>query len=628
MSVVKKALDADRPDERLKLVRLLLQAEMYQEAEASLREAIDALPELADQKEQLIELQRVRVRQAVEEIRLRFGAGQYGLAAAMMQSMPAAELPAEAMVELQVVNEEFEKRSAQIAEGTNLLRRLRETLTDDPMRKELEALFDQMQQELNPHTISRCAELLRSADNQAVSDEQRVALAISGWLTGEHASDSPSMARSLLRTRDAVREYLTTDSATRRAAIVEQLQSEEAGDPRHVSQILAAMAPPREHPPAKPFLAAPADADAEESERPPEPIPNLFEIELKGVSADQSIRYLVQLPPEYDPLRRYPAIVGLHPGGMPPLSQIEWWSGPYDQKLGMRLGQAARHGYIVIAPAWNRPKTVHYEYSAMEHAAVLFSLRDACHRFGVDTDRVFLCGHSTGGDAAWDIGLAHPDVWAGVILFGATSHQPAKSSPRYVTHYWPNAKMVPLYFVGGDKDSSRMEMNAQDFNAYLRKSGFDVMVVEYRGRGHESFSDEIQRLFRWMKIHRRDFHPKEIDVVTRRPCDNFFWFLETQGMNPRSMIGPFEWPQPRAALPFAVKASVREKSRVHLTTNAAEVTVYLAPEMVDFEGDVSILLRNRKRAKGIRPNLRVLLEDVRTRGDRLHPFWAKEVIQQ
>ena len=32
---------------------------------------------------------------------------------------------------------------------------------------------------------------------------------------------------------------------------------------------------------------------------------------------------------------------------------------------------------------------------------------------------------------------------------------------------------------------------------------------------------------------------------------------------------------------------------------------------------------NGKRVLNITPSLEVLLEDVRTRSDRLHPFWAK-----
>ena len=115
--------------------------------------------------------------------------------------------------------------------------------------------------------------------------------------------------------------------------------------------------------------------------------------------------------------------------------QIDWWAGAW-AKDGARAGQATRHGYIVIAPVWTVEHQKQYGYSAHEHAAVLNSLRDACRRFSIDTDRVFLSGHSMGGDAAWDIGLAHPDLWAGVIPIVA-------QSDRYCALYWENAATCP-----------------------------------------------------------------------------------------------------------------------------------------------------------------------------------------
>ncbi len=110
--------------------------------------------------------------------------------------------------------------------------------------------------------------------------------------------------------------------------------------------------------------------------------------------------------------------------------QIDWWAGSYSKPSKMRIGQAGRHGYIVVAPRWSGSKQRTYGYSAREHAAVLFSLRDACQKFSVDTDRVFLSGHSMGGDAAWDIGLAHPDVWAGVIPIVAVAVREGDRSPQ------------------------------------------------------------------------------------------------------------------------------------------------------------------------------------------------------
>jgi len=48
--------------------------------------------------------------------------------------------------------------------------------------------------------------------------------------------------------------------------------------------------------------------------------------------------------------------------------------------------------------------------------------------------------------------------------------------------------------------------------------------------------------------------------------------------------------------------------------------------MLDFKRKATILV-NGRRINGsepmIRPEIRVLLEDVRTRGDRQHPFWAR-----
>jgi len=83
--------------------------------------------------------------------------------------------------------------------------------------------------------------------------------------------------------------------------------------------------------------------------------------------------------------------------------------GRYTAESECVLGQATRHRLHLIAPPMDPRASGQYEFSAREHAAVLQPLRDACKRFSIDVDRVFLTGHSMGGTAAWDIGLSHPD---------------------------------------------------------------------------------------------------------------------------------------------------------------------------------------------------------------------------
>jgi pimeloyl-ACP methyl ester carboxylesterase len=351
---------------------------------------------------------------------------------------------------------------------------------------------------------------------------------------------------------------------------------------------------------------------SKESER----SPRMFELKLNGLAGETDVRYLVQLPLEYDPLRHYPTIVTMPDAGIKPEQMLDYWSGPAD-KNGERLGQATRHGYIVIAVDWQQPHQFSYDYSAREHHAVLGSLRDACRRFSIDVDRVYLSGHGIGGDAAWDIAIAHPDLWAGVVPIAAVAD-------KFVGRYANNAKYLNWYVVAGELDSDKLARDALQLDRYMRPNT-DVTVVEYQGRGYEPFGDEIQRMFEWMGLKQRKM-PKEIDCVSMRPWDTFFWWLEVEGLAAKSMVAPANWPPPRTARPAQIEGKRLETNKVTVKVQADKVTVWLSPELVDLNQKLVVELNGRAitpRDRTVRSDLTVLLEDVRTRADRQHPFWAK-----
>jgi predicted esterase len=362
--------------------------------------------------------------------------------------------------------------------------------------------------------------------------------------------------------------------------------------------------------------------------------PGLYKLSVTtNLAEDPIINYWVQTPPEYDPYRRYPCIVTLNGAATTPLQQVDWWAGGYSKDAQTRLGQATRHGYIVIAPEWSREHQQQYEWSAREHAAVLLPLKDACKRFAIDVDRVFLTGHSMGGTAAWDVGLSHPDLWAGLMPIVATPG-------RYISQYWENGKYVPMYFVCGEKDTATYACGG-DWDKYLTKSerglGYDVMVVQYLGRGHEWFFDEIQNLFTWMNLHKREFFQpsrgvpvgdaREFRVQSLRPWDNFFWWVETGDPKEVSTILPAEWGEnpipaktPRAA---DTKASMLAPNGVRVASGSCgKLRVWLSPELVSFDANLKVELNGKVQRK-VQPKVETLLEDVRIRGDRQHPFWAK-----
>src|SRR5205814_1435634 len=154
--------------------------------------------------------------------------------------------------------------------------------------------------------------------------------------------------------------------------------------------------------------------------------------------------------------------------------------------------------------------------------------------FSINTDRVFLTGHALGGNAVWDIGLAHPDLWAGVIPIVA-------ESDKYCHFYWENANLVPCYFLGGELDGDKTVRNARDLDRCLNKR-YNVMVVEYRGRGHEDFYEDILNLFDWMgRREPRNFFPKEFTVTTMRTWDNYFWWLEAGQLPSKGIVEPSDW---------------------------------------------------------------------------------------
>lgn len=599
--ILRRQVGEENPDGRLQIVRLYIQAQRYQDALFELNDVIKKFPDLSSLQEQASRLKQLLAQELLDEIALRQAAGQHQRVNVLLQYFPDQGVAGETLLQVRDRLAEYELRKMQYDRVLSLLEKQIPEIKDEGLTDSLRAIQEEIRLELSIHTLNRMADYLRLADDETLTPNQKVALAITGWLLGSGAGmDNLAVALSLFKSRDLAAQYLRSKLPHERTELLDQLKAEEGGAPRYLAPLLAQM---------KPSLEMPEQALS---------VPGLFELNVPGTETQTEFTYTIQLPPEYHPLRRYPCIVTLHGTGTTPQQQIAWWAGDYDEKSQIRKGQAARHGFIVIAPHWTKPYQQEYEYSPQEHAAVLFSLRDALHRFSIDTDRVFISGHSVGGNAAWDMGVSHPDLWAGVIPIVA-------KGDKYIHRYTENAKGLPMYFVGGEKDSAWLHENALELERYLRKPGYDVTVVQYQGRGHEHFLDEIQHIFTWMQLnaHKRNFFPRELEVMSMRPWDNFFWWLELEDFPAETMVVPAQWPPARGVRPVATRARVQENNHVVVRTGAQLTTVWLTPEIISFERPIEVSINGREVKQEIQPSAEVILEDVRTRADRQHPFWAK-----
>ncbi len=619
--ILRGQINESNPEERKRIASFYVQAERYEAATAELEAIVkqfndDAVRERLAPTVQA--LKQLSSRRLLKELELRRSAGQHTFAFSTLKTFPTEGVAGEILQQVSDMTAQFD---TEIGKRELALKKVDELLAKveiEADRQKIGVVRDELQNHLNLNTLDRMTSFLGLVEDENLTAGERLAVAVSGWLVGSDlAVANLPVALSMLQVRGLVREYLTTPDALGRGRVLEELRAQEAGSPVNVARLIRQMLPLLELPEAAPDK------------------PGYFQLSVEGPDS-VPIPYWVQVPPEYDPLRRYPVIVTLNGAGTTPEQQVDWWAGAW-QKGGWRAGQASRYGYIVMAPQWTAEHQKKYEFSAREHGAVLYTLRDAFRRFSMDTDRIYLTGHSMGGDAAWDIGLAHPDLWAGVIPIVARTD-------AYNTYYWENAELVPFYVVSGALDGDKMVQNALDLDRYLKR-GYPTTVVEYIGRGHEDFSDEIQHIFDWMGRYKRDFFPKEFTTKSMRPWDNFFWWVELAEMPPLSMVLPSDWPPSGNSRWVETKARVTDGNAIYVTSGAGHVTVWLTPEMLNFDEQVNITVNGQRlgggataetggrsasdqrdrplRLRMVDPDLEILLEDVRTRGDRLHPFWAK-----
>ena len=606
--ILNNAIAKDKVGDWLQIVRFYLECERFGDAQRELEALIKKFPQEKEQEAQVQLLRQLGARRILKEIELRSDAGQHKLADVLMANFPSEGVAGETLQQVRETLEEYDRSKADIEQVRSLLKLLNSKLENAEQRSLIEPIVKEILADLSRNNLSRLVPFLQLADDESLQVEERVALAATGWLLGaDGASQEFSLALSLQRVRESVLKYLREPLAHERLALFQSIESSEGASVPDVAKLIANMKPPWEVPSEaiKPF--------------------GVCELMAPGKTEHGDFPYLVQLPPEYDPYRKYPTLLVLNGAYNSPDQEVSFWAGapPRDdagKPNGPRNGQAMRHGYITIAVQWQKPQQYHYEYSFREHEAILACLRDATRRFSIDTDRVFLAGHGIGGDAAWDLAQAHPDMWAGVIPFVAKRDEVRK----YIQFYFENAEFVPLYFVAGEKDGMKMSQNAQMWDRYLRKR-FDTTVVEYLGRGQEPFHDEILHIFEWMQLpnHRRLGSPKEFACQTMRPWDNYFWWIEGHDF-PRE-VHPEQWPN-RSARPNEIYGRVTKQNTLWAKSSAEKTTIWLSPEVVDFSQPIEIKLNGRKltKARGsTEPDLQVLLEDVRTRGERLRPFWAK-----
>lgn len=597
---------------RFRYCDFFAQAGWFEEAEAELGRMQRDFPEQKETLDNaLASVGKLKARERFEDIKRLHAAGLLETARKRAGEFPETHASEEIIAAYRDLKSEQNITSERMARLVKHFDDLTKLLSG-PVTAPFAAMAAAMKAEMHPDGVARLEAFLGQA-NQAerqrqagrtanLSAAELLSLAWTGWLLGNAAAEAkPDVALRLWSARKFVLDYQRCADPERRGRMLAAFQKERSGAASldEITQII-------------PHLP------------PPEPEENLKErtLELTVESAARrGSKFLLRLPPEYNHGRSWPLLIVLHNSGENAQRMLDRWA-----------DAAGENGYLLAAPIWQNALAGGYSYTEAEHGIVLDMLRDLRRRFNVDSDRVFLFGLGQGGSMAYDVGLSHPDVFAGVI--------PMAAGPEYFAErYFRNGLYLPFYVVNGDRSGPGNRKIREQFEFWAVR-GYPSVWIQYKGRGAEWFGGEIPNIFDWMRAKRRAFPLQQLgtdgngtphgnEFTMMRAGDSRFYWLSAESINDRCCTTAERWANVTPAHmtaridPGSNEIFVRQlgvkQLRIWLGRNSK------GQSMIDFDKPLTIRVNlaprwiNRK----VTPSLEVLMEDFYARGDRQQLYLAK-----
>lgn len=601
-------------EKRNKVFRFCTQAGWLSEARSELNELKKEYP---NEKEKLglaeTTLKQLEQQALWEEAELSYKVGRHVLAEQALKRLKLSELPAALQGDAANLKTRYETMQAKLADTRNAFTLCYGNVVGPPEERFGKAISE-IYRNLNYDTMDRLDAFsaigrqmhqdIKAGKAPNLNYEDALALAMTAWVLGPQAAEASVAAADRLWTlRERLLEYQRcVDGVTRK-----QLQSAIEQDSQlSVSEIARAITllPPAEEPPSGPM-----------------PTPILQQRTNNPFSGMPAYSYHLQLPPEYHPNRTYPLLIVLPAAGQSTVDAIAPWT-----------AEATQHGYILACVDWGASIKTKYEYTQIEHVAVQECLQDVKRFLNVDSDRVFLTGFAEGGNMAFDVGLSHPDLFAGVI--------PINGRTRNYSHlwYWRNAQALPFYIVIGELTGKIREWDVQIYENWASK-GYPSLMVMYRGRPTDFFTAEVPTIFEWMDRKRRalgfpEFGHSGEEYQTLRASDNRHYWMTFNQIDPNFTIKDFE--KDKGNVAGSIYATVNG-NQINVTTRGLkQISLWFGRaydpqtgvrDMIDFTKPVKIQINNRinwtNQNKPIEPKLETLLEDYHQRGDRRRLFFAR-----
>ena len=219
----------------------------------------------------------------------------------------------------------------------------------------------------------------------------------------------------------------------------------------------------------------------------------------EAVQLDTTIRvqmqYLLHLPKGYKSQESWPLVLFLHGAGERG-SDLELVKVHGPPKLA---SQGKDFPFILISPQC--PKDTRWE-----PLRLLALVDDACERYRVDPERIYVTGLSMGGFGAWELAAYAPERIAAIV--------PICGGGK--TYWAKSLRSVPVWAFHGVRDKAVPLQYSVDMVEAVRKEKGEAKLTIYPEAEHDSWTESYDNpeLFDWLLSHRNQPIP-----VDEKPVD-------------------------------------------------------------------------------------------------------------
>ena len=312
----------------------------------------------------------------------------------------------------------------------------------------------------------------------------------------------------------------------------------------------------------------------------------------------RSIPVLVQLPPQFEPAKRWPLLLAMHGGPMPNArSALQGAS----RMLRVWDAPAASAGVIVVSPAMTHvvaraprtEQTLPYEILRPEQIEAL--LHDVAALYPVDPNRIVSTGISLGSNFSIAFAASRPDRFAAIV--------PVSTEGESREHLLRNLMHVPTFVLEGKLDRNiRGIQGPRAMERILESFEYDIVYREMSDRSHEGFAEHYPEVLRWLAERPRNPYPKE---VVRVPHDGIM-----------ALARRVHWIKSDTRRGI-VRARVTSRKRIDIDARwVRSLRVFLTDHLVDLDAPIEIHVNGERVYRGaVDRSLELAAEDVRERGD-------------